>query len=261
MDDANVLSFPSATSSFMKEAIKAAKVVIKKQDIRIRELEKLDDNESIAEMESNNDDEMSVVHTESGMAAELGPKDIMTGVHYRKCSSHPGNIRVTELALLNYKEYCGTQSHLVKRAFATKLIQRLIYEGHRFLTKRGNGWITMSDEQTHFKFSRMMTNLSNEKGGRVKVKLTMSAESIVKLNKSKWNDDDCKTLREYITENDLDDMFMWDHIAKKLNRSERACKEKMRKILDCGIYSEEKEGEIIVFCIVSTSRSIASSVV
>ena len=39
MDDANVLSFPSATSSIMKEAIKAAKVVIKKQDIRIKELE------------------------------------------------------------------------------------------------------------------------------------------------------------------------------------------------------------------------------
>ena len=61
MDDANVLSFPSATSSFMKEVVKTAKVLIKKQDIRIKELEikelgKLDDNESIAEMESNNND-------------------------------------------------------------------------------------------------------------------------------------------------------------------------------------------------------------
>ncbi len=54
---------------------------------------------------------------------------------------------------------------------------------------------------------------------------------------------------------------MWGHIAKKLNRSESACKQKMRKILDCGIYGEEKEGELIVLCIVSTSRSIASSVV
>ena len=38
------------------------------------------------------------------------------------------------------------------------------------------------------------------------------------------NDDDCKTLREYITENDVDDVFKWGRIAKKLNRSERACK-------------------------------------
>ena len=157
---------------------------------------------------------------------------------------------MTELALLNYKEYCGTQSNLVKRAFATKLIQHLIYEGHRFLTKRGNGWITMSDEQIHIKFSRMMGNQNYEKRGRVKVKPGGGggdAGPAVKLNKKNWNDDDCKTLREYITENDVDNMFLWDHIAKKLNRSERACKEKMRMIFDCGIYSEEKEGEIIVF--------------
>ena len=48
MDDAHVLSFPSATSSFMKDVVKTAKVLIKKQDIRIKELEKLDVNESIA---------------------------------------------------------------------------------------------------------------------------------------------------------------------------------------------------------------------
>ena len=39
MDDPNVLSFPSVTPSIMKEAIKTAKVVIKKKDLRIQELE------------------------------------------------------------------------------------------------------------------------------------------------------------------------------------------------------------------------------
>jgi hypothetical protein len=39
MDDPNVLSFPSVTPSIMKEAIKTAKVVIKKKDLRIKELE------------------------------------------------------------------------------------------------------------------------------------------------------------------------------------------------------------------------------
>jgi len=39
MDDPNVLSFPSITPSIMKEAIKTAKVVIKKNDLRIQELE------------------------------------------------------------------------------------------------------------------------------------------------------------------------------------------------------------------------------
>jgi hypothetical protein len=56
-------------------------------------------------------------------------------------------------------------------------------------------------------------------------------------------------------------MFKWGRIAKKLNRSEWACKRRMRKILDCGIYGEEKNGELNDFFIVSTSRSIASSVV
>ena len=39
MDDPNVLSLPSVTPSIMKEAIKTAKVVIKKKDLRIQELE------------------------------------------------------------------------------------------------------------------------------------------------------------------------------------------------------------------------------
>ena len=253
MDDANVLSFPSATSSFMKEAIKAAKVVIKKQDVRIKELEKLDDNESIAEMESNNDDEdheddedvQGHDDSDAPVAAELGPKDVMIGVHFSKCSSHPGNMRATELALQYYKEYCVTKSYVVKRALVTNLIQRLVNEGHRFLMKMGNEWMTMSDDQTHVKFLKMMTNLNSNKewAGRVKVKPAM----IVKLNKSKWNDNDRKILQEYVIENDDDDFCMWDHIATMLNRSERACKSQMRKILDCGIYVEEKEGELIVF--------------
>jgi len=78
----------------------------------------------------------------------------------------------------------------------------------------------------------------------VKVKPTKSA---VKLNKSKWNDHDCKMLLEYVSESDEDDMCMWRLIAMKLNRSELACKQRMRMILDCGIYGEEKMGELIVF--------------
>jgi hypothetical protein len=39
MDDPNVLSFPSVTPSIMEEAIKTAKVVIKKKDLRIQDLE------------------------------------------------------------------------------------------------------------------------------------------------------------------------------------------------------------------------------
>jgi len=49
-------------------------------------------------------------------------------------------------------------------------------------------------------------------------------------------------------------MLNWGRIAKKLNCSEIACKQRMRMILDCGIYGEEKKGELIDFCIVSTSR-------
>ena len=168
----------------------------------------------------------------------------MIGVHHSKSSSHPGNMRAAELALLNYKEYCGTSSHLVKRAFAAKLIKRLDNEGRRFLRETSNGWMTMTDEQTLKKISVMMCTLNSGRGGRVKVK---PAKSAVKLNKKNWNDDDCKTLREYITEKDVDDMFMWGRVAKMLNRSESACKFQWRKFLDCGIYGEEKESELIVF--------------
>jgi hypothetical protein len=185
--------------------------------------------------DANNDSDAPV-------AAELGPNDIMIGVHHSKLSSHPGNMRATELALLNYKEYSGMNSRLEKRALAAKLIKHLDNEGRRFLIKTSNGWMTMSDEQTHFKFLRMMTALNKERGGHVKVK---PAKSAVKYRK--WNDDDCKTLRKYITENDVDDMFMWGRIAKKLNRSEMACKQKTRMILDCGIYDKEKEGDLIVY--------------
>ncbi len=58
----------------------------------------------------------------------------------------------------------------------------------------------------------------------MKVKPTKSA---VKLNKSKWNDHDCKMLLEYVSESDEDDMCMWRLIAMKLNRSELACKQRM----------------------------------
>ena len=33
--------------------------------------------------------------------------------------------------------------------------------------------------------------------------------------------------------------------TKKLNRTTLACRKRMRKILDCGIYGEEKTGENI----------------
>jgi hypothetical protein len=90
--------------------------------------------------------------SDAPVLAELGPKDIMIGVHHTQLSSHPGNMRATELALLSYKEYCGTKSYLVKRAFAANLIKCLDLEGHRFLLKTSNGWMTMSDEETHHNF-------------------------------------------------------------------------------------------------------------
>ena len=122
---------------------------------------------------------------------------------------------------------------------AKELIQSLDFEGRRFLMKTSNGWMTMSDEQTHGKFSKMMTNLNSNKewSGCVKVK---PAKSAVKLKRKNWNDDDCKTFREYVTENDEDDMFMWGRTAKKLNRSELACKQQMRMILDCGFMAKRR---------------------
>jgi hypothetical protein len=122
---------------------------------------------------------------------------------------------------------------------AKELIQSLDFEGRRFLMKTSNGWMTMSDEQTHGKFSKMMTNLNSNKewAGCVIVK---PAKSAVKLKRKNWNDDDCKTFREYVTENDEDDMFMWGRTAKKLNCSELACKQQMRMILDCGFMAKRR---------------------
>ncbi len=116
------------------------------------------------------------------VAAELGPKDIMIGVHHSQMSSHPGNTRATELAILNYKEYHETKSRLEKRALVAKLIKHLDNEGRRLLLKTSNVWMTMSDEQTHYKFSRMMTNLNNERGGRVKVEPAKSAVKLYNKN-------------------------------------------------------------------------------
>jgi hypothetical protein len=70
-------------------------------------------------------------------------------------------------------------------------------------------------------------------------------ETVVKKSKQIWDEKDSKTLREYITECDVDDEFKWGRIAKKLTRSELACKLRMRMILECGIYGEEKTGEHI----------------
>ncbi len=58
-----------------------------------------------------------------------------------------------------------------------------------------------------------------------------------------WDEKDSKTLREYITESDVDDELKWGRIAKKLNRTILACQKRMRMILECGIYGEEKTGE------------------
>ena len=66
---------------------------------------------------------------------------------------------------------------------------------------------------------------------------------IVKISwRHTWNDDE-----EFVSESNEDDMCMWHLIAMKLNHSELACKQRMRTILDCGIYGEEKKGELIVF--------------
>ncbi len=86
------------------------------------------------------------------VAAELDPNDIMIGVHYSQLSSHPGNMRATELALLNYKEYCGAKSCLVKRAIAAKLSNVWILRDIDFYRRRVMDGMTMSDEQTHSKF-------------------------------------------------------------------------------------------------------------
>ena len=89
-------------------------------------------------------------------------------------------MRAAELVLWNYKEYYGTKSYLVKRAFVVHLIKRLDNEGCRFLLMRSNGWMTMSDKQKHVKFTKKMINLNKPTTGRVKVK---PSELAVKLNK------------------------------------------------------------------------------
>jgi hypothetical protein len=70
------------------------------------------------------------------VAAELGPKDIMIGVHHTQLRSHPGNMRATELALLNYKEYCRTKSRLEKSALAANLSNVWILRDVDFYRRR-----------------------------------------------------------------------------------------------------------------------------
>jgi hypothetical protein len=100
----------------------------------------------------------------------------------------------------------------------------------------------MSDEEKLIRFSTMISNLNNTKAGRVKVK---PKGTVVKINKQIWDEKDSKTLREYIAESDVDDELKWGRIAKKLNRTTLACQKRIRMILDCGIYGEEKTGENI----------------
>ena len=204
------------------------------------------ENEDKIHEDEDDDDDDDDDDSNVPVATKLRLKDIMFGVHWSMYKSHPGNMRASELAKLNYKEYCIASSNLVKQKLVAKLVQSLHFEGRRFLMKTRNGWMTMSDEQTHFRYSKMIKNKNTGWEGREKVKPIKSAVT-VKLNKSTWNEDDCKTLREYVSENDEEDVCMWSRIAIKLNRTESACKKRMRIILDCGIYGEEKKGELIVF--------------
>jgi hypothetical protein len=183
------------------------------------------------------------INGDDPVAAELGPNDIKLGVHHSQMIYHPGTMRAKELALLHYQEYCGTNLRTLKRMLVARLIKRLENEGRKFLLKTSDGWRTMSDKEKLIRYSKMISTLNRRQiDGRVKVK---PKETVVKLNKSTWNDDDCKTLREYISESDVDDELKWGRIAKKLNRTTLACKSKMRMILDCGIFGEEKTGEHI----------------
>jgi hypothetical protein len=175
------------------------------------------------------------------VAAELGPNDIMYGVHHTQSYNHQGNMSARDLALLHYQEYSETNSRTFKSMLVARLIKRLEHEGRKFLLKTSDGWRTMTDDEKHHRFARMIGDLNRRPNvERVKVK---PKEKVV--SKQKWDEKDSKTLREYITERDVDDEFKWGRIAKKLNRSESACKLRMRKILECGIYGEEKTGEHI----------------
>ena len=100
----------------------------------------------------------------------------------------------------------------------------------------------MSDEEKLIRFSTMISRLNNTKAGRVKVK---PKETVVKKSQKMWDEKDSKMLQEYVTESDVDDELKWGRIAKKLNRTTLACQKRMRMILDCGIYGEEKTGEHI----------------
>jgi hypothetical protein len=164
------------------------------------------------------------------------------GVHHTQMMYHPGTMSAKELALLHYQEYCETNSKTYKRTLVARLIKRLENEGRKFLLKTSDGgWRTMSDEEKLIKYSAIIKNLNNrQSAGRVKVK---PKKTVVKINKQIWDKKDSKTLREYIAESDVDDEFKWGRIAKKLNRTTLACKIRMRMILDCGIYGEEKTGE------------------
>jgi len=176
------------------------------------------------------------------VAAELGPNDIKLGVHHSQTIHHPGNKRAKELALMHYQEYCGTNSRKFKRMLVARLIKCLENEGRKFLLKTNDGWRTMSEEEKLIKYSLVISNLnSRQAAGRVKVK----PKETVKKSKHIWNEKDCKMLREFITESNVDDELKWGRIAKELNRTTLACKSKMRKILDCGIFGEEKTGEHI----------------
>jgi hypothetical protein len=182
------------------------------------------------------------INGDDPVLAELGPNDIMYGVHNTQMCNHQGNMSARELALLHYQEYSETNSRTFKSTLVARLIKRLEDEGRKFLLKtRDDGWRTMSYDEKHIRFSRMLCDLNrrpNVKRVKVKPKETVVSKQI-------WDEKDSKTLREYITQCDVDDEFKWGRIAKKLNRSESACKVRMRMILECGIYGEEKTGEHI----------------
>jgi hypothetical protein len=71
------------------------------------------------------------------------------------------------------------------------------------------------------------------------------SDELPKVGNPTSDEKDSKTLREFITESDVDDELKWGCIAKKLNRTMLACQKRMRMILNCGIYGEEKTGEHI----------------
>ena len=71
------------------------------------------------------------------------------------------------------------------------------------------------------------------------------SDELPKVGNPTSDEKDSRTLREFITESDVDDELKWGCIAKKLNRTMLACRKRMRMILNCGIYGEEKIGEHI----------------